>query len=54
MQELGAGELLLNSIDQDGTMQGYDLSLIRSVADVVGIAVIACGGAGSIDHLDQQ
>ena len=47
-EELGAGEILLNSIDQDGMMQGYDLELVKSVSEAVGIPVIACGGAGSI------
>lgn len=51
MEEAGAGEILLNSIDQDGTMQGYDLELIRQVTSAVGIPVIACGGAGSIEDL---
>lgn len=51
MQELGAGEIFLNSIDQDGMMQGYDLDLIRSVTKAVSIPVIACGGAGKIDDL---
>ncbi len=51
VQNLGAGELLLNSIDRDGTMQGYDLDLIRNVSQVVSIPVIACGGAGSIEDL---
>lgn len=46
-QEAGAGEILLNSIDRDGIMQGYDLKLIKSVADAVHIPVIACGGAAS-------
>jgi cyclase len=50
MQELGAGELFLNSIDRDGTMQGYDLDLIRKVSESVSIPLIACGGAGSLDH----
>lgn len=45
-EELGAGELLLNAIDQDGVMKGYDLDLIRRVAEAVTIPVIACGGAG--------
>lgn len=49
MQELGAGELFLNSIDRDGTMQGYDLDLIKSVSESVRIPVIACGGARSVD-----
>jgi cyclase len=47
-EELGAGEILLNSIDRDGTMQGYDLDVIRKVSDAVTIPVIACGGAGSL------
>lgn len=47
---LGAGEILLNSIDRDGTQQGFDIDLIRTVADAVDVPVIACGGAGSIQH----
>lgn len=50
-EQAGAGELLLNSIDRDGTMQGYDLALIRDVATAVRIPVIACGGAGSVDDM---
>lgn len=50
-QEAGAGEILLNSIDKDGTMQGYDIELISKVASAVSIPVIACGGAGSINDL---
>jgi cyclase len=53
MEELGAGEILLNSIDRDGTMQGYDVSLVRAVADAVNVPVIACGGAGTTEHLRQ-
>ena len=45
-EALGAGEILLNSIDRDGSMQGYDLKLTQSVAEAVGIPLIACGGAG--------
>jgi len=48
-EQLGAGEILLTSIDRDGTMEGYDLDLIGRVAAAVRIPVIACGGAGSID-----
>ena len=44
---LGAGEILLTSVDRDGTRRGYDLDLVRSVADRVGVPVIASGGAGS-------
>jgi cyclase len=51
MEKQGAGELFLNSIDRDGTMQGYDLELVRRVAESVTIPVVACGGAGNIQHL---
>ena len=51
MEKQGAGELFLNSIDRDGTMQGYDLELIQRVADSVTVPVVACGGAGNIQHL---
>jgi len=49
MEELGAGEIFINSIDRDGTMEGYDLELIKSVSKAVSIPVIACGGAGSLN-----
>jgi cyclase len=49
--ELGAGEILLNSIDRDGTLSGYDTELIRSVSRAVSIPVIACGGAGNYEDL---
>jgi imidazole glycerol-phosphate synthase subunit HisF len=48
--EAGAGEILLTSIDRDGTMEGYDLELLRMVADAVTVPVIACGGAGRLEH----
>lgn len=48
VERLGAGEILLTSIDNEGTMKGYDLGLIKSVADAVGIPVIANGGAGNL------
>lgn len=51
MQEMGAGEIFLTSIDRDGTMDGYDIELIRSVTSAVDIPVIACGGAGCVRHL---
>jgi len=51
MERMGTGELLLNSIDQDGMMQGYDLELIRQVSSAVSIPVVACGGAGSVQDL---
>lgn len=47
-ENVGAGELFLNSIDRDGTMNGYDLNLVEQVAQAVSIPVIACGGAASI------
>ena len=51
MAEIGAGELLLTSMDQDGTRSGYDLELVRAVADAVAIPVIASGGGGSAEDL---
>ncbi|OUP86858.1 UNVERIFIED_ORG: imidazole glycerol phosphate synthase subunit HisF [Lacrimispora saccharolytica] len=50
-ESLGAGEILLNSVDCDGTMKGYDIKLVRSVTDAVSIPVTACGGAGNIGDL---
>lgn len=50
-EESGAGELLLTSIDREGTMQGYDLELIRAVSSAVTIPVIAHGGAGTYEHM---
>ena len=49
--QLGAGEILLTSMDRDGTLSGYDLELLRTIAESVGIPVIASGGAGTLDHL---
>jgi cyclase len=49
--ELGAGEILLTSMDRDGTKAGFDLELTRAVADAVGVPVIASGGVGSLQHL---
>jgi cyclase len=48
---LGAGEILLTSMDRDGSRQGFDLELTRAVADAVAIPVIASGGVGDLDHL---
>jgi len=48
---LGAGEILLTSMDGDGTQAGYDLALTRAVAEAVAVPVIASGGAGSIAHI---
>lgn len=49
MEDTGVGEIIVNSIDRDGTMAGYDLALIHSVTSAVRIPVIACGGAGKLD-----
>ena len=51
MQALGAGEILLTSMDRDGTKQGFNLPLTRAVADAVNVPVIASGGVGTLDHL---
>ena len=48
---LGAGEILLTSMDRDGSKQGFDLELTRAVADAVAIPVIASGGVGTLDHM---
>lgn len=50
-EKLGAGEIIINSIDQDGMMSGYDIELVKSVVDVVKVPVIAIGGAGGIKDL---
>lgn len=50
MEALGAGEILLNSINRDGTMQGYDIDLIAEIASQISIPVVAVGGAGVIGH----
>lgn len=49
----GVGEILLNSIDRDGTMEGYDLALIRAVTSKVDVPVVACGGAGDLRHFGE-
>jgi cyclase len=48
--ELGAGEILLNSMDADGTKSGFDVEMIRAVRAVVGVPLIASGGAGAVEH----
>ncbi len=52
-ESLGAGEIVLNSMDADGTMQGYDIELCRTIADAVSVPVIASGGAGTPEHIHQ-
>ncbi|WP_242414402.1 imidazole glycerol phosphate synthase subunit HisF [Sphingomonas panni] len=51
LAKLGAGELLVTSMDRDGTRDGYDLDLIRTIADAVSVPVVASGGVGTLDHL---
>ena len=51
LADLGAGELLVTSMDGDGTQNGYDLALTRAIADAVAVPVIASGGVGTLDHL---
>jgi cyclase len=53
MEELGAGELLVTSMDRDGTKIGFDLELTRNIADSVNIPVIASGGVGELSHLTE-
>jgi cyclase len=53
METLGAGEILLTSMDRDGTREGFDLRLTRAVVDAVDVPVIASGGVGTLEHLAQ-
>jgi imidazole glycerol-phosphate synthase subunit HisF len=50
-EDLGAGEIVVNSIDQDGSAAGYDLEITSAVADAVNVPIIASGGAGNVDHI---
>ena len=51
MADAGSGEIIITAVDRDGTMEGYDLDLVRSVADAVRVPVIASGGCGTLQHL---
>ena len=51
MEDLGAGEILLTSMDQDGVKSGYDLGVTRAISDTLHIPVIASGGVGNLQHL---
>lgn len=53
LEDAGVGELLITSIDQDGTFEGYDLELIQTVSDAVEVPVVACGGAGVLDDVQR-
>lgn len=52
-EELGCGEIILNNIDNDGMMQGYDLELVRQISSAVQVPLIACGGAGGIQDIEK-
>lgn len=52
MQDAGAGEIIINSVDQDGTMQGYDTKLVRSIAETITVPLTIIGGAGSFEHIE--
>jgi len=52
-EDMGCGEIIINSIDNDGMMNGYDLKLVKQISDAVSVPVIACGGAGCIKDLEQ-
>ncbi|MBF0543325.1 MAG: imidazole glycerol phosphate synthase subunit HisF [Candidatus Riflebacteria bacterium] len=53
MEKMGVGELFLNSIDRDGTREGYDIKLIKELTSAVSVPVIACGGAGKLSHFKE-
>ncbi|MBN38080.1 MAG: imidazole glycerol phosphate synthase subunit HisF [Opitutae bacterium] len=53
MEQLGAGEIFLNSVNRDGMMSGYDLDIINQVAENISLPLVACGGAGSLNHMQQ-
>jgi cyclase len=52
LQSLGVGEIFVNNVDQDGTMNGYDVEIIKKICKSVDVPVIACGGCGSLQHLE--
>ena len=53
MEKQGAGEVLLHSIDRDGTMKGYDIAMVKEIAAQLSVPVIACGGAGGLQHIGE-
>ena len=53
MEQQGAGEIIIQSIERDGMMQGYDIALVKSIAEAVSIPVVALGGAGKMEHLKE-
>ena len=53
MEDMGAGELVIHSVDRDGTMTGYDFEVLEKITEKVTIPVIALGGAGNLNHLEE-
>ncbi|MBN2396662.1 MAG: imidazole glycerol phosphate synthase subunit HisF [Candidatus Atribacteria bacterium] len=53
IQERGAGEIIVNCINRDGMMSGYDIKIIKQIADAINIPVVACGGAGNLEHFKE-
>ena len=53
MEKKGAGEIIIQSIERDGKMEGYDINLIKKISEAVSIPVVALGGAGNLNHLKQ-
>ena len=53
LEKMGAGEIFLNSIDKDGTMEGYDINLIKKISSVLSVPLIVCGGAGKLEDFRQ-
>ena len=53
MEQCGAGEILVNSVNRDGTMEGYEIELLKQIARAVSVPVIGCGGAGDLTHMAQ-
>jgi cyclase len=53
LADLGVGEILVNSIDRDGTMTGYDIDLLKKITSAVNTPVVACGGAGTLEHMQK-
>ncbi len=51
IEDFGAGELIINSIDNDGTLKGYDITIIKKITDILSIPVVPCGGAWKLEHL---
>ena len=53
VEDIGVGELFINSIDRDGSMKGYDIKLLKMISKITNIPIIACGGAGNVNHIKE-